>query len=90
MEVGRNSQSTTVQLGVKDSAEALVQLDVPDYDARIVVNRDDGRERWTFGVDDGQVSLIQTSESTDVLDQPDPPAWVETVLWEVGVPEVTT
>jgi len=88
MAVGRSSRSTTVQLGSKESADARVRLDVPDHDARIVVKRDDGRERWTFGVDDGQASLITTTESEDVLDQPDPPAWVETVLWEVGVPEV--
>lgn len=86
MAVGRNSRSTTVQLGSKDSADARVQLDAPDYDARVVVERND--ECWTFGVDSGTASLIETSEADDVLDQPDPPEWVQTVLWEVGVPEV--
>ncbi|GGN92303.1 hypothetical protein [Haloarcula pellucida] len=86
MAVGRNSRSTTVQLGEKDSAEAVVNMNAPGHHARVVVDRDG--ERWVFGVDGGEAALIETTEQVGLLDEVEVPAWVETVLWEVGVPEV--
>jgi hypothetical protein len=87
MAVGRNSRTTTVQLGEKETAEAVVEMSGVDHDARIVVSKPDA-ERWVFGVDSSTASLLTTTAADDVLDQPEVPAWVETVLWEIGVAEV--
>jgi hypothetical protein len=61
-------------------------LDEPDHDARVVVELED--ERWTFGVESSEASLIKTTETDDVLDLPEIPEWVHSVLWDIGIPEV--
>ncbi|MFC6975662.1 hypothetical protein ACFQL1_14965 [Halomicroarcula sp. GCM10025709] len=78
----RQARTTTVALGNGSEAKAHVS-DHPDQDARVVIERDG--ERWAFGVDGREAELETTTEAGDVLDLPEPPAWAETVLWEIGL-----
>ncbi|WP_245180694.1 hypothetical protein [Haloarcula amylovorans] len=84
----RNCWTVSVALGPQNEAKVHVNLDVLDHDARVVAQRADGRERWTFGVEDGEASLVKTTEADDVVELPEVPPWVETVLFDVGITEV--
>ncbi|EMA26139.1 hypothetical protein [Haloarcula marismortui] len=86
MATRRDCRTTSVAIDRQQEAKVHTHLDDPDYDARVVVKLED--ESWTFAIEDTVASLIKTSEADDVLDLPEIPEWVHTVLWDIGVPEV--
>lgn len=86
MATRRDCRTTSVAIDRHRDAKVHIHLNDPEYDSRVVVELED--ESWTFAVQNSEASLLKTIEADDILDLPEVPEWVHTVLWDIGVSEV--
>ncbi|SDJ32355.1 hypothetical protein SAMN05216226_102131 [Halovenus aranensis] len=85
---------TKEQLGNREVKVKLRDIRHPDYEKQVefIYERsgDSPDETWAYGITEEKTAeFLRSSEINDLLEEPDPPAWVEEGLemWDIRVQE---